>query len=327
MCRDKDCLHHRSYSSIRVFFWASCSWQLEGLFGQSFSIAPPVQALRGLPCLGSFSVVQAHQAHKGTPLAGVLLCRLVHQSVKGAPWVGSYSVIQCVRSLMAQPIYCSAANAGIWGERGCGDGSTPCTWLSSIALPLRLLGFPPQAFPTTISSLTSPQSVSLQSTAALTPGLLHNPKLQLPTVVPSRGPASLSGVCMAAARTIWFSFHLGCHRSAVSRSALNVSPLTQTTGPMWGLDPVSVPPPAKGRSSPTNTPIFPPVPSSYQVSRGSIYSFPLVRYSCLLSAGAMHALLCLKVYFWCICGEVLHVHLLLRHLVQLQKILKLWLTC
>ena len=37
---------------------------------------------------------------------------------------------------------------------------------------------------------------------------------------------------------------------------------------------------------------FPLVPSSYQVLHGSIYSFPLVRYSCPLSV----ALLCLKVY-------------------------------
>ena len=41
---------------------------------------------------------------------------------------------------------------------------------------------------------------------------------------------------------------------------------------------------------------FPLVPSSYQVLHGSIYSFPLVRYSCPLSTGALHALLCLKVY-------------------------------
>ena len=39
------------------------------------------------------------------------------------------------------------------------------------------------------------------------------------------------------ARTVWFSFHLGCHRSAVSLSALNVSPLTQTVAPVWGSDP------------------------------------------------------------------------------------------
>ena len=44
------------------------------------------------------------------------------------------------------------------------------------------------------------------------------------------------------------------------------------------------------------------VPSPYRVLLGSIYSFPLVRSSCLLSAGVLHALLCLKVYSWCICG-------------------------
>ena len=40
---------------------------------------------------------------------------------------------------------------------------------------------------------------------------------------------------------------------------------------------------------------FPLVPSSYQVLQGSIYFFLLVRYSCLFSAGVLHALLCLKV--------------------------------
>ena len=45
------------------------------------------------------------------------------------------------------------------------------------------------------------------------------------------------------------------------------------------------------------------VSSSYQDLPGSIYSFPLVRYSCPLSAGVLHALLCLKVYSWCIHGE------------------------
>ena len=49
VCKDTDCLHRRSYGPIRVFFWASCSWQSEGLFGWSCSVAPPVQTLRGLP--------------------------------------------------------------------------------------------------------------------------------------------------------------------------------------------------------------------------------------------------------------------------------------
>ena len=38
------------------------------------------------------------------------------------------------------------------------------------------------------------------------------------------------------------------------------------------------------------------VPSPYQVLCGSKYSLPLVRYSCLLSAGVLHALLCLILY-------------------------------
>ena len=43
-------------------------------FFASFSVAPSIQALRGLPCLGSFSVVWC----------------LKH--IEGRPWLGSYSV-------------------------------------------------------------------------------------------------------------------------------------------------------------------------------------------------------------------------------------------
>jgi hypothetical protein len=50
--------------------------------------------------------------------------------------------------------------------------------------------------------------------------------------------------------------------------------------------------------------IFPPVLSSYWVLRGSIYSFPLVRHSCLLSADVLITCLCLKVYAWCIHREM-----------------------
>ena len=42
----------------------------------------------------------------------------------------------------------------------------------------------------------------------------------------------------------------------------------------WDCIPASVPQPAEGRSSPTNTPVFLPSTSSYQVLRGSVYSFP-----------------------------------------------------
>ena len=104
------------------FFKPLNSWQSEGLFGQSFSIVLPIQALTGLPCLGS-SVVW-HVRHIGGPMAGVLLCCSANQSLKGALWVWSYSVVQCIRHVTGQPLYCSAADAGLWGERGYGDGST-----------------------------------------------------------------------------------------------------------------------------------------------------------------------------------------------------------
>ena len=52
-----------------------------------------------------------------------------------------------------------------------------------------------------ISSLTTPQSVALQSTI---------PRRQLPATSPSRAPVSLSRVYMAVVRTVWFSFHIGC---------------------------------------------------------------------------------------------------------------------
>ena len=160
MCRDTDCLHCRSCGPIRVFFRASCSWWSEGLFGQSFSVALPIQALRGLPYLWAFSVVYIRHI-AGPPRAGALLCRLACQALKGAPWVRSYSVVQCVRRLMGQPLYSSAVDAGMLGERGYGDGSTLYMWLSSIALLPWLPVFPPQAFPTTISSHIPPVVLSM----------------------------------------------------------------------------------------------------------------------------------------------------------------------
>ena len=124
--------------ALSVFFGVSCSWWSEGLLGQCFSVAPPIQARGGLPCLGS------------------------------------YSVVKCLRCLMGQPLYCSAANAGVEGERLWWWLQPIWLQLSSITLLPWLSGFPPQALPTTISSFTSPQSISPQSIAALTRGLLRN---------------------------------------------------------------------------------------------------------------------------------------------------------
>ena len=53
--------------------------------------------------------------------------------------------------------------------------------------------------------------------------------------------------------------------------------------------------PLSHQGSPTNTSVFPPSSLSYRFLCGSMYSFLLVRSSCLFSAGVLHALLCLKV--------------------------------
>ena len=49
--------------------------------------------------------------------------------------------------------------------------------------------------------------------------------------------------------------------------------------------------------------VFPLVLSSYWVLCGSVCSFPLFMYSCLLSDDVLHALLYLKLYSWCVHGE------------------------
>ena len=190
---------------------------------------------------------------------------------------------------MGQPLYCWALVAGVWGEQGYGDGYTPYVWLSCISLLPWLPSFPPQAFSTTISSLTSAQSVPPQSTATSPWDCSTIPKLQLPAAVLPRGPVSLSQVCMAATRTVWFSFHLGCHRSAVSLSALNVSPVTQDNCSNVGIGPLlQFPLPLSAGPVLLTLLFFLIVPLSYQVLHGSIYSFLMVRYSCPLSAGVLH---------------------------------------
>ena len=73
-----------------------------------------IRYIEGTPRLGSYSV-DWHVSHLEAPLppppqAGVLVCRSAHQALKGALWVGSYSVVQCVRCLMGQPLYCLAAD-------------------------------------------------------------------------------------------------------------------------------------------------------------------------------------------------------------------------
>ena len=58
-------------------------------------------------------------------MPGVPLCCSTDEAHRGAPWLGSCSVVQCIRHLMGQTLNCSTANAGMWGERSYGAGFTP----------------------------------------------------------------------------------------------------------------------------------------------------------------------------------------------------------
>ena len=169
--------------------------------------------------------------------------------------MGSCSVVQWGRPLMGQPVCCSVADASMRGERGYGDGCTPYAWLRSIALLPWLPGFPPQAFPITVSSLTSPQSISLQSTAALTLGSLHAPQTAAPscrafqrTIVPICGmygcARTLILIPFRLPQISCFTLSLKCF-SSDSDNCPNVG-----IGPCFSL--------VEGRSSPMNTPLFPP---------------------------------------------------------------------
>ena len=284
-----DCLSHKCYGPIRVFFWASYSWQPDRLFDQSFSIAP--HPFRHLRC----SLVWDPSLLFGA------------SGTKGAPCVGSYSVVQCISYYMGHSLYCSAANSGMWGKRGYSDGSNPYTWLCSIVLLPWLPGFPPPAFPTMISSFASPQSISLQSTVAFALWLLHNPWTPAPshwtfqgTLIPiwamyGCGKDCLILIPFRPPQISCFNLSLKC--SSPDCPDVGIGPL------LYFPTPALFPHPLRAGPVLLTLLLFPLVPSSYQVLRGSVYSFPLVRYACPLSADVLHAVLCLQVYSWCIRGE------------------------
>ena len=127
------------------------------------------------------------------------------------------------------------------------------------------------------------------------------PEVQLPVTVPSRDLRPCPEYVwlwqgLSDSHSIWlpqiscFTLSLKCFSSDSDNCpGVGIRPLLPSS-------PAPAPPTTEGRSSPTNTRVLPLVPSSYWIFHGSVYSFPLVRYSCLPSAGALCALLCLKVY-------------------------------
>ena len=219
---------------------------------------------------------------------------------------------------MGQPLCCSAADPGMWGERGYGDGSTPTH--DSAVLPCfhgcLQAGISHQKSPP--SHPLDPYFHSQQQPSPWDCSTV--PKLQLPAAAPSRGPECLPGVCMAVARTVWFSLLIQISCFTLSLKCFSSD---SDSCPDVGIRPL-LPFPDPLRAGPVFLTLLSPTPapSSYWVLRGSTYSFPLARHCFLLSAGVLHGLLCLKLYPWLsLERDVLYIHLLFCHLVHSPKAL------
>ena len=200
VCRDMHCLRHGSYCPIRGFCQASCNWRVEGLFGQSFSIAPPIQALRGPPCLGSFSVPCVRH-------------------IEGPPWMESYSVDWWIKHLKGHPGWGPTLQ---FSASGISWASLSIFQLIMLASPGReaMVMAPPPTYDSAVSPYFHGCPVFLHSIFYHN-FLPHIPSIHLSTVNSSTCPgivpqslnsssqllfssrlASLSGVCIAAARIV-----------------------------------------------------------------------------------------------------------------------------
>ena len=178
-CEGTQIVFRQELWPYQLFFFPrpSCSWWPEGLFGQSFSITPPIQALRLLPCQESFSVVWHIRYIEGyPPRLGSYSVDQACQALKGAPWVVFYSVVWCqaLDGPASLLFSCHCWPVGRerlwWWLHPLGMTQQYClafiaAWLSSTVTSHHNL------LPHSLSTWF----VSLQSTAALTLGLLHNP--------------------------------------------------------------------------------------------------------------------------------------------------------
>ena len=136
-----------------------------------------------------------------------------------------------------------------------------------------------------------------QSTAALPLLLLHSPQTPAPnhcafqgTSIPVRGMYGCGKDCLSL-----IPFRL----SQISCFTLNLKGFNSDSDscPDVGIGPLlQFPHPPRAGPVLLTLLFFPLLPPSHQVLHGSIFSFPLVRYSCPLSAGVLHVPLCLNVY-------------------------------
>ena len=89
------------------------------------------------------------------------------------------------------------------------------------------------------------------------PGIAPIPKLQLPAAVPSRAPASLSGGTCGSSKDCLILIPFRLPQISCFPLSLTCFSSDSDNCPMWGLDPCFSSPTPEGRSSLTNTPVFP----------------------------------------------------------------------
>ena len=248
------------------------------------------------------------------PPAGILLCRLACQALEGAPWVGSYSVVWHISHLKEYPGWVHQAFDGpaslLFSCWCCQLGRERLWWwvhplcvtqqycLASMAAQLPSTGISHHHLLPYIPSicLHSQQQPSPWVCSTIPNSSSHLLCL-LGTYVPVWGMYSCGKNCLLlipfrTPEISCFTLNLYCFSSDSDNCRdVGIGPLLQFLHPL--------------RAGPVLlTLLFSPlVPLSYRVLCGSIYSFLLVRYSCSFSAGVLHALVCLKVHSWCICGE------------------------
>ena len=151
--------------------------------------------------------------------------------------------------------------------------------------------FPPQTPP------SHPLNLSLHSQLQPSPwDCSIIPKFQFPAALPCRRPASCLE-CMAAVRTVCL-FLITIRLPQISCFTLLkcFSSDPDSCPPVEIRPPASVPPPAEGRSSRTNTPVFPP--RSFILPNFAWLNILFSSGQVLLStlSWCLQALLCLKVY-------------------------------
>ena len=213
--------------------------------------------------------------------------------------MGSYSVVPCVRHLMGQPHYiiqlpmlaCGKRDAMVMAPPPMPDSAVLSCFYGCLSFLHR--HFPPQSCP------SHALGQSLHNQQQLLPwDCCTIPKLQLPATAPSRGPVFLSMVCLVVARTVCvILIPLGLLQLTCFTLSLKCFSSVPNNCPDEGIRPLLQFPYLPRAGSVLLTLLFfPLLPSSYQVLCGSIYSFPVIRYSCLLSAGILQTLLFLKVY-------------------------------